>query len=1084
MVIDSRQAKPSAEDLTRAINALDAAGVRVTKTNANVGASMDRMAAQSNAAAANIRRGLIATFGGLSAMGIIDVADEWGQYASRIKMATRSTEEYSLVQERMLQSANTTFRHINETRESFIQLSPVMRDLGLSLEQSMDAVDAFSGLLVVNAANGERAAAAMRAISLSMQKGKIDATSWITIYSTLDSLVGEIAASTGDSAEEIRKLGSEGKLSIETLVRVLADRYPEIIKQVEAMPTSVRDAMNTVSNAFTEYVGKANEANGVTAALADGIKYLGDNLGGVLDAALVVSGGVLAAYTAKMGIAGAQAVQLAWAKARDAAASVNSAAASRAFAAAKVAEAQAAVAAATGMQRLTIVQSTLVPAQAQLSASTRALAVANNAFRSSLMGLVGGPVGALTLGLTVAGAAWALFSNKTDEAKSSLLNIEGSLESTVAQFEKMGEVSRRSELAKVMQQQKEAADEADRAFQQLASSMRVGMFDNYDDWLKYRNALDEARSSGSSLAPVLDAAAKAAGVPPDAVARWLEHAKAVEVADGKARAFTPILEALKGVVDRLSGSAKGAGDALAALTPEQYASKTSEWLGKYATDAEKLSAKLAEARKEFGGLIPPEVEKRIRAAFAPRGGGLSSQISEGQRYIDQINERISLIGKETELEKLQAQISVGAIKFKTQAKREEAEAAAKALDKASASAKLTEMQREIDMIGLVTEADKMRYEVSKGLYAGFEPDFKKRLVSLAAESDAKSRQIDFNKTLLSLQGERTDAERQFFREIEAFGRGDQYRGLLDSLAQIEDKYRHIMRERRNSPAGLTAGEQAAIERARDAELERERERYAERLALQTDWVSGATRGLENYFDSARNVSSGIEGLFGNAFSGMEDALTTFVRTGKASFSDLANSIIDDMIRITIQQSITGPLASALGGAVGSYFGSMSSNWSSTNTSNPWSLGSMGLLPNAKGGVYDSPSLSQYSGGIYDTPQLFAFAKGAGVFGEAGPEAIMPLRRGRDGTLGVRAELPVMPAAQMPGAAGQPQIKVNIYGVQSQPESVTATRNQSGGFDIDIMFKQLEKRIAGNVASGQGSMSKALERRYALTPQLG
>lgn len=145
---------------------------------------------------------------------------------------------------------------------------------------------------------------------------------------------------------------------------------------------------------------------------------------------------------------------------------------------------------------------------------------------------------------------------------------------------------------------------------------------------------------------------------------------------------------------------------------------------------------------------------------------------------------------------------------------------------------------------------------------------------------------------------------------------------------------------------------------------------------------------------------------------------------------------------------------------------------------------MGLLPNAKGGVYDSPSLSQYSGGIYDTPQLFAFAKGAGVFGEAGPEAIMPLRRGRDGTLGVRAELPVMPAAQMPGAAGQPQIEVNIYGVQSQPESVTATRNQSGGFDIDIMFKQLEKRIAGNVASGQGSMSKALERRYALTPQLG
>ncbi|MCB4232043.1 phage tail tape measure protein, partial [Klebsiella pneumoniae] len=57
---------------------------------------------------------------------------------------------------------------------------------------------------------------------------------------------------------------------------------------------------------------------------------------------------------------------------------------------------------------------------------------------------------------------------------------------------------------------------------------------------------------------------------------------------------------------------------------------------------------------------------------------------------------------------------------------------------------------------------------------------------------------------------------------------------------------------------------------------------------------------------------------------------------------------------------------------------------------------------AKGGVFDSPSLSAYSNQVYDSPQFFAFAKGAGVFGEAGPEAIMPLTRAGDGSLGVRA----------------------------------------------------------------------------------
>ncbi|WP_422099090.1 phage tail tape measure protein [Variovorax sp.] len=56
--------------------------------------------------------------------------------------------------------------------------------------------------------------------------------------------------------------------------------------------------------------------------------------------------------------------------------------------------------------------------------------------------------------------------------------------------------------------------------------------------------------------------------------------------------------------------------------------------------------------------------------------------------------------------------------------------------------------------------------------------------------------------------------------------------------------------------------------------------------------------------------------------------------------------------------------------------------------------------NAKGDVYSSPSLSAYSNGIYDRPQVFAFAKGAGIFGEAGPEAIMPLQRDSQGRLGV------------------------------------------------------------------------------------
>lgn len=72
---------------------------------------------------------------------------------------------------------------------------------------------------------------------------------------------------------------------------------------------------------------------------------------------------------------------------------------------------------------------------------------------------------------------------------------------------------------------------------------------------------------------------------------------------------------------------------------------------------------------------------------------------------------------------------------------------------------------------------------------------------------------------------------------------------------------------------------------------------------------------------------------------------------------------------------------------------------------PWeSVGAalgFGLTPNALGGVYASPGLSAYSGTVVNQPTVFPFARGAGLMGEAGPEAILPLSRGPDGKLGVK-----------------------------------------------------------------------------------
>lgn len=84
----------------------------------------------------------------------------------------------------------------------------------------------------------------------------------------------------------------------------------------------------------------------------------------------------------------------------------------------------------------------------------------------------------------------------------------------------------------------------------------------------------------------------------------------------------------------------------------------------------------------------------------------------------------------------------------------------------------------------------------------------------------------------------------------------------------------------------------------------------------TGAVAGFSSAIKSYLEGVQDVAGQVENLTSGALSGIEDAFVSLATTGKASFKDLANSIIADMVRIAVRQSITGPLASGLQSALG------------------------------------------------------------------------------------------------------------------------------------------------------------------------
>ena len=209
---------------------------------------------------------------------MIGVADAYGQMAERIGMATASSEEYDLVQRRLLDTANTVYRPLAEAQELYIRTADALRSMHYSTEQALDITDSFSYLLATNAANAEKAASAVSAYSKAVQSGKIDADAWQSILASMPTVVDAVAAATGKSAEEIRKLGVAGKLALADLNEGLRQTVDTNRQATEGMSTTVTDALTKLSNTWQVYIGEANRASGATEQIAGLIDMVSDNL--------------------------------------------------------------------------------------------------------------------------------------------------------------------------------------------------------------------------------------------------------------------------------------------------------------------------------------------------------------------------------------------------------------------------------------------------------------------------------------------------------------------------------------------------------------------------------------------------------------------------------------------------------------------------------------------------------------------------------------------------------------------------------------------------------------------------------------
>lgn len=257
------------------------------------------------------------------------------------------------------------------------------------------------------------------------------------------------------------------------------------------------------------------------------------------------------------------------------------------------------------------------------------------------------------------------------------------------------------------------------------------------------------------------------------------------------------------------------------------------------------------------------------------------------------------------------------------------------------------------------------------------------------------------------------------RAVDGAGKGDREAGVARQLADNDRSFDKQQRQLAKSLSdGMDPSEYAQKLRAlQDAHTEMteqiiENDRRIQ--AANSDWTNGFSRAIENARDEGSNFAKSTEMAVTGAFNSMGDALANFAVTGQLNFRSLTISILADLAKIAARQAssqalsaLFGVALSAFGGAGANGFaaGSAAANSSATGASQA-GYGSS-YFPQAKGGAWDSGTKFFAKGGAFTNSVVssatsFGMAGGGqGVMGEAGPEAIMPLSRTADGSLGVR-----------------------------------------------------------------------------------
>lgn len=965
--------------------------------------------------------GLAGAFAGAYATGhLISLADEWSSVNARLKQASQSTDDFNQSQRTLMDISQRTGTAFSDNANLFARSAASMREFGYSSEEVLNVTEAISTGLKLSGASTAEASSVITQFSQALAQGVLRGEEFNSVNENGDRVIRALASGMGVARKDLKAMADAGQLTADKVVPALISQLGSLREEYNAMPQTVSAATTKIENAFMAWVGGANEASGVSRTLTGALNGIADNIDEVATAAgvLVAVGaarwfGDIAsgAFSATSGLLNAAKSEIALAEAQ-----VRGTQISTARARAAVYRAQQALIATRGTDAQAAAEKRLSDAQASLirniSARTAAQEALNNvtSLGSRLMGgalgLVGGIPGLVMLG---AGAWYTMYQNQ-EQARRSAQDYANTIDQIRSKTKTMSLPEASDNEAKTRQ----ALDEQNRLIDEQAKKVRRlrEEISGYQHMLanpgptvagymvNHLKSIDDATRGLSDATNALAieqerlAQMQAKSQSIQEVLEGVEHRRIALIRQQAAEQNSAyqsllIMNGQHTEFNRLLGLGNALLMSRQGLVNSPLRSPQAELNTKQVDAIEKSRRELELSRRKG------EERERLRLSYSADDLGFASN---DPRYQTSRQELIN--------NGLEEWRNNQANKPKAKGGKTEAEKTADTYDKL-----IKQQKEQIALAGQNTELAKLKYQVSQGELTSLTEAQKQTLLQNAALIDQQKIREQLAAYEANLADSNASARASNQAELTGYGQGSRMRERMQEMLRIREEFQQknvdLQRQYQSGDISedLYRQELELNKRYLDERLRDQEAYYSASDVQRSDWTTGMREGFANWADTASDYASQSADLVNNAMSGLVGNISDALAGNKVDWEDWASSVLQSMQKIILNAMLVDSLRSASNSgffsSIGGMFGAGAGAASGSTPSGAYNSAASGIKLNAKGGAYASESLSAYSNSIVSTPTYFAFAKGAGLMGEAGPEAIMPLTRSADGSLGVR-----------------------------------------------------------------------------------